>query len=48
MPFFFSMETQVTIIGLGEIGGNVFSEITKTLGKERVFGVDLNPETLKK
>jgi len=41
------MDEQITIIGLGEIGGNVFKEIAKTLGKEKVFGVDINQEFLK-
>jgi UDP-N-acetyl-D-mannosaminuronate dehydrogenase len=43
----FSMDKSVCVIGLGEIGSNVFTEIGKTLGKENVFGVDINQETLK-
>jgi len=44
----FSMEEQVTVIGLGQIGSEVFKEIAKVLGKDNVTGVDINPETLKK
>lgn len=36
----------ITIIGLGEIGGNIFREIAKTTGKENVFGVDINDKIL--
>ena len=36
----------ITIIGLGEIGGNVFSEMGKIFGKNEVFGVDLDKKKL--
>jgi len=37
----------ITVIGLGEIGGNVFREIAKVKGKSEVFGVDINDKLLK-
>ncbi len=42
------MEDSVCVIGLGEIGEKVFTEIAKIIGKEKIFGVDINQETLKK
>ena len=44
----FLCETMITVIGLGEIGTEVFKEITKVLGKDNVFGVDINQQTLEK
>jgi nucleotide sugar dehydrogenase len=38
----------ITVIGLGEIGGNVFREIARVSGKESVFGVDISEETLER
>ena len=38
----------ISIIGIGEIGGNVLKEIARISGKESVFGVDLNEEILKR
>lgn len=36
----------IAVIGLGEIGGNVFREIARVSGKESVFGVDINDTLL--
>ncbi len=41
------MNEKICVVGLGEIGKEVFKEISKTKGKENVFGVDINKEVLK-
>lgn len=36
----------ITVVGLGEIGEPILVEIAKKLGKENVFGADINDEKL--